>query len=54
MIGWTVGFVIASLARTSLALLRVGGLVTTGLTTILVLQASGWLPVRGWNQTGSS
>ncbi|QFZ18753.1 hypothetical protein [Saccharothrix syringae] len=58
-LAWVSGYVfaggnVAVLARCGLVAIWLSGLVTTGLSAVLVLQMSGRLPVRGWNQTGLS
>jgi hypothetical protein len=58
-LAWTAGYVfagggLAGFPRVGLVVLWILGLVAAGLSTMLVLQMSGRLPVRSWNQTGLS
>lgn len=58
-LGWTADFVFAHsgigvVQRLGLVILWFVGLAATGLSTMLVLQMAGRLPVRSWEQTGLS
>jgi hypothetical protein len=58
-LGWTIGYVFVRdgmdfLPRLGLVILWLVGLATAGLSTMLLLQMAGRLPVRSWEQTGLS
>jgi hypothetical protein len=58
-LGWTTGYVfardgVAGFPRFGLLALWILGFAAAGLSTMLVLQMSGRLSVRSWNQTGLS
>ena len=58
-LGWTIGYVFVRdgvdvLPRLGLVTVWLVGLTTAGLSTMLVLQMVGHLPVRSWEQTGLS
>lgn len=58
-LAWTFGYVftrhdVSTFPRFGLVSLWIIGLATAGLSTMLVLQMAGRLPVRSWNQTGLS
>jgi hypothetical protein len=58
-LGWTFGYVylrggVGVVPRVGLVVLWLVGLVNAALSTMLVLQMSGRLPVRTWEQTGLS
>lgn len=58
-LAWTTGFVfvngeIAVIQRLGLVVLWLVGLAAAGLSTMLILQMTGRLPVRTWEQTGLS
>jgi hypothetical protein len=57
--GWTIRYVflredVAAASRTGIVTLWFLGTVAAGLSTMLVLQMSGRIPVRRWEQTGLS
>jgi hypothetical protein len=58
-LAWTIGYVflrdgVGAAPRTGLVVLWLFGLAAAGLSTTLVLQLAGRLPVRSWEQTGLS